>query len=163
MHEETGELPPSLTRSSTAVFGAIVASASMSFLFVVAVARATGPATRGALAFLTAVPLLLGYASTLGLESAILYFAGRDAKSRGGLLAPSLANGAVTGLALAAGAWLIFSFQPHWVPAQVSRPLLLLALTTTPFVCMVLLLHHALIGSEQIRAANIVRIVISAT
>ncbi|MFN2586695.1 MAG: oligosaccharide flippase family protein [Actinomycetota bacterium] len=149
---------PRLARASASLFVSDVAAALAYFAFALLVARLAGPSARGAVAFVTAVPLLLGYGSTLGLDPANLFHGGTEPEARPELVTTSIVVGLVSGTVLAAVAWGLFAWRPEWVPGSVSDALLGAGLAITGLMTVQIALDAALIGSGHAASANLVRI-----
>lgn len=151
-----------LVADSASLLASTAGAAALSLAFVVAVARTAGPEARGVLAFVVAVPTLLSFAATLGLDAANLYFAGASPDRRPRLVTASLASGLVLGAAAAALAWALFTAGPRWAPGAVAGARLGAVLAATPFMTAHHLLTTLLIGSGRVGAANAVRMAIPA-
>lgn len=149
-----------MARASASLVISYVVSAGAYFGFVLLVARLAGPQDRGVVAFVTTLPLLLGYSSTLGLEIANLYLAGSRPELRPALTSTSVVVGMVSGSLFAALAWAALSLQPQWVPDATPDAVLALALGSTGLITTQVALDTALIGSGAVRAANLVRVAI---
>lgn len=147
-----------LARSSLSLFTSDVAAGVLTFAFLLLVARAGGPTTRGVMAFITTLPVLLSHASTLGLNSANLYFLRREPQLKQALIVTSLVVGLVVGALLALVAWAILQLRPGWVPGSVSQALLSLGLASTSFLTAQILLEAALIGDRHINPVNLLRV-----
>jgi O-antigen/teichoic acid export membrane protein len=147
-----------MARASASLFVSDVAAALAYFAFALLVARLAGPSARGAVAFVTAIPLLLGYGSTLGLDAANLFHGGAEPEERPALVTTSVVVGLASGSLFAAATWAVFEWQPGWVPGSVSGGLLTAGLAITGLMTVQIALDAALIGSGQAGAANLVRI-----
>ncbi|HEX2296466.1 MAG TPA: glycosyltransferase, partial [Actinomycetota bacterium] len=154
---------PRMARASASLFASDVVAALAYFAFALLVARLAGPAARGAVAFVTAVPLLLAYASTLGLDAANLFHAGREPALRPVLVTASAVVCVLAGSAFAAAAWGVFDLSPGLVPGSVSDALLAAGLAITGLMTVQIALDAALIGSGETASANLVRIVVPIT
>lgn len=150
--------PEGLARTSVTVLASTAGHAFFWFVFVLVVARFGGPTARGALAFLMATPNLLHFASTFGLETASLFFGGKEPGLHPVLVSASIIGGLAFGSALGLVGWLVFTTQAQWVPAEVSDGMLALSLTTTPLITVHFLMVSALIGSGHTRSANFIRV-----
>ncbi len=143
------------------IAAATAGAALLSFVFVVLVARIGGAEARGQLAFLVALPGLLSFAATLGIEVTNLFHAGRH-EARSSLATASLMVGSLVGAALAGGAWLVLQAVPVWVPDGISDGVVASALVMTPVMTVQFVLGALLIGSGRERAANLIRVVMPA-
>ena len=142
---------------SASLSAATALSALLSFLFVVMVARAGGPNARGELAFLVALPTLLSFAATMGMEVANLFHAGA-VKVRSSLVSASIVVGTVSGSAFAAAGWVMLHLIPGWVPDSMPASLSTWAMLTIPIITIQFLLSSLLIGGGREGAANLIRI-----
>lgn len=152
-----------MARASASLFVSDVAAALAYFAFALLVARLAGPSARGAVAFVTAIPLLLGYGSTLGLDAANLFHGGAEPEERPALVTTSVIVGLLSGTAFAAATWGVFAWRPEWVPGSVSDGLLAAGLAITGLMTVQIALDAALIGSGHAAPANAVRIVMPVT
>ncbi len=151
-----------MARASASLFVSDVAAALAYFAFALLVARLAGPSARGAVAFVTAIPLLLGYGSTLGLDAANLFYGGAEPEERPVLVTTSVIVGLLSGSLFAAAAWGVFAWRPEWVPGAVSDVLLGAGLAITGLMTVQIALDAALIGSGNAGSANLVRIAMPA-
>ena len=159
MRREDSLETPSLARASASLFASDVVAALTYLAFALLVARLAGPSARGAVAFVTALPVLLGYGSTLGLEASNLFHAGSEPESRPTLVTTSIVAGFAAGSFLAVVAWGVFALRPDWVPGPVSNGLLEAGLAVTGFMTVQIALDAALIGCGEVRWANRIRVV----
>lgn len=148
-----------MARASASLFASDVVAALAYFAFALLVARLAGPSARGAVAFVTAIPLLLAYASTLGLDAANLFHSGAEPEVRPALVTTSVIVCLLAGTALAGVAWTVFELRPDWVPGSDTGGLLEAGLAITGIMTVQIALDAALIGSGNAPAANLVRIV----
>lgn len=146
-----------LRRTSASLSAATALAALLSFLFVVVVARAGGPDARGELAFLVALPTLLSFAATLGMEVANLFHAGA-VTVRSSLVSASIVVGTVSGSAFAAAGWLTLYLIPGWLPGSIPTYLTTWAMLTVPLITVQFLLSSLLVGGGRERSANLIRI-----
>ncbi|MDQ4025367.1 MAG: oligosaccharide flippase family protein [Actinomycetota bacterium] len=154
---------PRMARASASLFVSDVAAAFAYFAFALLVARLAGPSARGAVAFVTAIPLLLGYGSTLGLDAANLFHGGAEPEERPALVTTSVIVGFLSGTAFGAATWGVFAWRPEWVPGSVSDGLLGAGLAITGLMTVQIALDAALIGSGHAGPANLVRIAMPVT
>ena len=147
-----------VARAAASIFTFVLISGILSFVFVIVVARTAGPAVRGALAFVVTVSTLLAFASTLGLDTANLYFAGKDRSAGRSLAFVSLLAGSVAAGVLGLVAWGVFLWKPHWVPRNVTHGLLTVGLAASLLMACQLLMISILIGTDHLRAANAIRL-----
>ncbi|HWC14343.1 MAG TPA: polysaccharide biosynthesis C-terminal domain-containing protein [Actinomycetota bacterium] len=150
-----------LGSASASIATATAGAAFLSFVFVTLVARIGGAEARGKLAFLVALPTLLSFAATLGIEVTNLFHAGRQ-ETRSSLVTASLVVGASTGVVFAGGAWLLFQVVPGWVPDGISGRLVASALTMTPVMTVQYVLGALLVGCGREGAANMIRVIMPA-
>lgn len=146
-----------LRSMSASLSAATALAALLSFLFVVMVARAGGPDARGELAFLVALPTLLSFAATLGVEVANLFHAGA-VKVRSSLVSASIVVGTVSGSAFAAAGSVMLHLIPGWLPDSIPGSLITGAMLTIPLISVQFLLSSLLVGGGREGAANLIRI-----
>ena len=152
-----------MARASASLFVSDVVAALAYFAFALIVARLSGPAGRGSVAFVTALPLLLAYGSTLGLDAANLFHSGAEPETRPALVTTSIVVGIAAGTAFAVAAGGVFALWPEWVPGSVSDGLLWAGLAITGLMTVQIALDAALIGSGHAGSANLVRIAVPVT
>jgi O-antigen/teichoic acid export membrane protein len=132
--EAGGDAPrPSLLGAAAMTYGTNLATASLSLVNVLVVARTLGPAGRGDVAFLIAVATVSGQLAGLSVQEANGNLAGTEPGLRGRLATNSvllaLGLGAAAGL-LVAGLVEVFP----GVGGEVARPLLWVTLASLPLV-----------------------------
>ena len=148
---------PGLASESASILVATVFSSALSLAFLLIVANAAGVEARGGLAFLVTVATLLSFAATMGLETANLHYAARTPDRRAALAGVSIVRGLAAGALLAAGAGGLLVVGSAIVPDGVPAWAVVLALATTPVMCVQFLLVSLLTGSGELRSANLVR------
>ncbi len=119
----------------------------------VLVTRLLGPAGRGEFAVATTFAAVGVQLANLGLHSSNTYYVSRDRAALPTLVGNSLLVSGVAGLG-ALAAYLGFRYWPSLAPAR--DPLLLLTLVAVPLGLANLLFQNLLIGTQRIRAYNVI-------
>jgi O-antigen/teichoic acid export membrane protein len=136
-----------------ATFATQAGVASLSFLNVLIVARALGPAGRGTVALLTTVAFIASWLATLGADQGLGNLAALDAEGTGRLASTSLALAAVLGT----GAGLIVMGAATLVPSLTGDAplwLFLLVLLNVPQLVAQIFLRQVVIARGRFGLAN---------
>jgi O-antigen/teichoic acid export membrane protein len=122
----------------------------------VIVARILGPEGRGVYAVASTTGALVVQFGNMGLHASNSYYVAKDRA----LLLPLLSNTFFVsfgiGFGLAIIGQILFSVHPGLAPVQ--GPILMLTLAWVPFGLLYLLLQNLLIGTQNIRAYNIIEV-----
>lgn len=141
-----GRRPPRFANAAIATFATQFAVAVLSFVSVLVVARALGPAGRGEIALLTTIALLTSGLALLGVDEANVNLAAREAGARRALATNSLAFAAMLGGAASLMLVLVMALAPG-VFGQTDAALRWLAIATIPALVLKIYLKF-LIGAD---------------
>jgi O-antigen/teichoic acid export membrane protein len=146
---------PSLLSSTFWTFLAQIATAALSLVNVLIVARSLGPSGRGEVVFLTATALLLQRIGAFGIQEANVNFGGANSELHARLATNSFLFAAVFG-ALAAGAMAVLIVLVPALGGGASATLLAIALASLPLLLVQLYLWRLVQADYRFAFANLV-------
>ena len=146
---------PSLLSSTFWTFLAQIATAALSLVNVLIVARSLGPSGRGEVVFLTATALLLQRIGAFGIQEANVNFGGTNSELHSRLATNSFLFAAVLG-ALTAGAMAVLIVLVPALGGGASATLLAVALASLPLLLVQLYLWRLVQADYRFAFANLV-------
>ena len=146
---------PSLLSSTFWTFLAQIATAALSLVNVLIVARSLGPSGRGEVVFLTATALLLQRVGAFGVQEANVNFGGKRPELHARLATNSFLFAAVLGAATA-GAMAVLIFLVPALGGGASTTLLAVALASLPLLLVQLYLWRLVQADYRFAFANLV-------
>jgi O-antigen/teichoic acid export membrane protein len=146
---------PSLLSSTFWTFLAQIATAALSLVNVLIVARSLGPTGRGEVVFLTATALLLQRIGAFGIQEANVNFGGKSSELHSRLATNSFLFAALFG-ALTAGAMAVLIVLVPALGGDASTTLLAIALASLPLLLVQLYLWRLVQADYRFAFANLV-------
>jgi len=137
-------------------YGTQLLMAALSLVTGVIVARALGPAGRGAYAVAMVIAVIGVQLGSLGLQGSNSYFVAKDRTLLGTLLANSLITSLMVGAAGAGTFWLVFHFFRGFVP--IGGSLMVLAMAGIPVGLAYLFAVNLLMGIREVRLYNTIEL-----
>lgn len=138
--------PPRFANAAIATFATQLAVAALSFISVLVVARALGPAGRGDIALLTTIALLTSGLALLGVDEANVNLAGREPAARRALATNSLLFTVLLGGSASLLLVVLMAFAPG-IFGETDPALRWLAVATVPPLILKVYLKF-LIGAD---------------
>jgi O-antigen/teichoic acid export membrane protein len=144
---------PPFAISAVSTFGATVVIAMLAFLNILIVARVLGPTGRGQVALLTTIALFTSTLARLGVDQAIVNFAGREPRLRPALAVNAVVLSLLLGTIAAGVVGALMAFFPA-LGGGVAAPLKALALIAVPLLILDFYLHALLQADYRFTASN---------